>query len=132
MRTTIGEAPVTAAHAITEEDYKLVVNLSLAENAAFPDLRAPVDADGDFIVTDVYGTSTGAYSIAFRNAGGRALSSAEISNANAIGTAQFPVPFGGVQYPAGGQIAYSITNAYAGTNAIQLVLRGIKLRKVGR
>ena len=80
----------------------------------------------------VYGVSTGPYTIQFRNAANRALSSAQISNANAVGTAQFPVPFGGVKYPAGGQISIAITNTYAGVNTIELILSGIKQRKVGR
>jgi hypothetical protein len=123
-------APATPQY--TEEPFKLVINQSLAQNAAFADQRAAIDGDGDFIVTDVFGSSTGAYSIKWRNNGMRDMSSAEVNNVNAIGTAQFPVPFGGVKYQSLGQISYSITNLYAGTNAIQIVLSGIRLRPASR
>ena len=132
QRFSMGEAAVTPQPEFTEESFKLVINQTLAQNDSFPDLRQAVDSDGDFVVTDVYGSSTGAYSILFRNAGLRAMSSAEITNANAVGTAQFPVPFGGARYPAGGQISYSITNKYAGSNVVQIILSGIRLRKPGR
>ncbi len=132
----LGEAPVTQpqpdANSVTEEPYKLVWNQTLQNGDSFNDLRQTIDWDGDFIVTDVYGTSTGAYSIQFFNGANRAMSSAQMSNANAVGTAQFPLPYGGVRYPAGGQIRIAITNQLAGVNTVQLVFSGIKLRKFGR
>lgn len=134
-RFGLGEAaadqptPATGAQFI-DEAHKIVQSITLAQNDNFPDMRANVDADGDFIVTDVYGTSTGPYAIQFRNAAGRNLSTAAMSNANAIGTAQFPVPFGGVPYPAAGQISFAIQNKHAGANTIELVLSGVKRRRV--
>jgi hypothetical protein len=131
MRTySLGDAAPAAAPpaAVQEETYRLVINQTLNEGDAFGDNRAAIDGDGDFVVTDVYGSSTGPYSIKWRNPGMKDLSSAEINNANAIGTAQFPVPYGGIQYRALGQISYSITNLYAGINTIQLVLSGVRLR----
>lgn len=130
---TMGEAPVTPPQPeYTEEPFKLVINQTLALNDSFNDLRQAVDPDGDLVITDVYGSSDGPYSILFRNAGLRAMSSAQVKNLNAVGTAQFPVPFGAVKYPAGGQISYAITNLHTGSNAVQLVLSGIRLRKPGR
>jgi hypothetical protein len=132
---TLGDAPPAApaapAAAPIERAYKLVVNQTLAQNAAFADLRAAIDSDGDFIITDVYGSSTGPFSIKFRDAGMKDLSSAEINSANAIGTAQFPVEYGAVRYRALGQLSYSITNLYAGSNVIQLVLSGFRVSQQG-
>ena len=125
----VAQQPVTAE--FTEESYKQVIKLTLAQNDSFPDLRYPIDSDGDFTVTDVYGTSDGPYTIQFRNAANRALSSAQMSNANAIGTAQMPVPFGSVSYPASGQISVAITNKFAGDNNIEIILDGIKRRRAG-
>jgi hypothetical protein len=131
-RSFLGEAQVTPAAPpaeFTEETYKQVVKLTLQVNDHFEDLRFPVDADGDFTITDVYGTSDGPYSVLFRSPSNRAMSSAEISNVNAIGTAQMPVPFGSVTYPAGGQISLAVTNKHNAANAIEIVLDGIKRRR---
>jgi hypothetical protein len=126
---TAASQPAAPAAAPIERAYKLVINQTLAQSATFSDLRAQIDSDGDFIVTDVYGSSTGSFSIKFRDAGMKDLSSAEINSANAIGTAQFPVEYGAVRYRALGQLSYSITNLYAGQNVIQLVLSGFRVQQ---
>ncbi len=113
----------------TPETFTLVLDQVLAQNAAFSDVRANIDGDGDFTVYSVYGSSTGAFSIKFRDAKMRDMSSAEKTNVNAVGTAQFPVPYGEVRYPSQGQISFSITNLYAGQNTIQICLEGIRHRK---
>jgi hypothetical protein len=128
----LNEAPVTAPNATREEAYKLVINQTLQSGESFSDLRQSIDGDGDFVAVSVYGSSTGAYSVKFRDAGMKDLSSAEISNVNSIGTAQFPVPFGGIQYPSLGQISFAMTNLLAGANTIQIVIEGLRLRKSGR
>lgn len=125
----MGEAPVIAAPETTDEAFKLVFNIVLQVGDAFPDLRVPIPTEGDVMVTDVYGSSTGAYNIQFFDAAQRPLSSAPIANVNAIGTAQLPVPFGGITYPRSGQVRVSITNTLAGVNTVQLVLGGIIHRK---
>lgn len=127
----LGDASQPATPQYTEEPFKVVINQTLNSGDSFGDLRQAIDKDGDFVATDVYGTSTGSYTIQWFNAGHRAMSSAQIQNTNAIGTAQFPVPFGGVQYPAGGQIAYAITNTSGAGNTIQIVISGIKQRTQG-
>lgn len=111
------------------ETFKLVINQALANGAAFSDLRANIDGDGDFVALNIWGTSDGAYSIKFRNSQFKDMASAEASNANSIGTAQFPVPFGGIRYPKLGQISFSITNLYAGTNNVQIVIEGYRMRQ---
>lgn len=112
----------------TREIYRLVINQTLSSGQSLSDNRIGLDGDGDFLALSVYGSSDGAYSIKFRNAAIKDLSSAEIQNANAVGTAQFPVPFGGVLYPALGQLSYSITNLLGGTNNIQIVIEGERIR----
>lgn len=118
-----------AAQAQIDEQYKLVINQTLTQGQSFPDLRATIDGDGDFVVLDVYGSSDGPFSIKFRNSGLKDMYSAEINSVNAIGTAQFPVPFGGVRYPANGQVSFSITNLHTDTNKVQIVLSGTKIRR---
>jgi len=122
-----GEAPVTAAATAdtTDEQFKLVFNVVLQEDDAFPDLRIPIPTEGDVLVTDVYGTSTGAYSIQFFDSNERPMSSAQINNVNAIGTAQLPVPYGGITYPRSGQVRVAVTNLLAGVNTLQLILSGM-------
>ena len=121
----LGEVPVTPATVTTDETYKLVFNQTLQNGDSFTDLRIPIPTDGDFTVTDLSGSSTGAYQIQFFDAAMRPLSSAPINNVNAIGTAQLPVPFGAITYPRSGQIRVSITNLLAGVNTVQVILSGM-------
>jgi hypothetical protein len=121
----LGEVPVTPQTETTDEAYKLVFNQILQNGDHFPDLRIPIPAEGDVLVTDIFGSSTGAFSIQFFDQAGRPMSSAEMNSVNAMGTAQLPVPFGGITYPRSGQIRVSITNLLAGVNTIQIVLSGM-------
>lgn len=123
----LGEAPSPApAPQFRDEAFQVVIKQTLAENAVFDDLRQALDKDGDFIAVSKYGTSTGSYNIAFRDATNKLMSSARMSNTNGMGTAALPLPFGSIQYPAGGQISFSIENTYAGQNVIEIVVDGIK------
>jgi hypothetical protein len=125
VHAALGEVPVTPAQQTTDEAYKLVFNQVLQNGDSFTDLRIPIPTDGDITITDVYGTSTGAYAVQFFDAAMRPMSSAPYNNTNAIGTAQLPVPFGGLTYPRSGQLRISLTNQLAGANTIQIVLSGI-------
>jgi hypothetical protein len=129
VRGGLGEVPVEPATLTTDETYKLVFNQVLQNGDIFTDLKIPIPTDGDITITDVYGTSTGAYAVQFFDTAGRPLSSAPLNNTNAVGTAQLPVPFGSLTYPRSGQMRISLTNQLAGVNTVQVILSGIIHRR---
>ncbi len=126
----LGEAAVAAgetANAPYEEAGDYVFKRTLQANDHFNDLSQFVDKDSDFVWLATSATSTGAFSVQFRNPGNRALSSSEEQAANCVGTGQFPVPWlKPIEYPAGSRIGISITNLTGVVNDVEIVFKGIK------
>lgn len=126
----LGEAAVTPLPAATYEEYcEYVFNKDLAANTEYLDLGINVDGDSDFLWQAVKGSQTGAYEILFRLPNNRPISSARVRNANAIGTAQFPVPIGeqGIRLNAGSKLSIDIKDLSAAPNTVQIVLVGKRL-----
>jgi len=110
-----------------EESFQYVFQISLTANQAVKEQRQTIDRDADFIWTALWGTQTGNYSVQFRDAKGGIMSSAELRNANAIGTAQFPVPLMKPRLiPGGGFITMNLTELTGSGNVIELVFAGFK------
>lgn len=110
-----------------EEVFQYVFQVTLTASQAVKEQRQTIDRDADFIWTAVWGTQTGNYSVQFRDANGRIMSSGELRNANAIGTAQFPVPMMKPRLiPGGGFITMNLTELSVASNTIELVFGGYK------
>jgi hypothetical protein len=116
-----------------EETFQYVFQISLTSNQVVKEQRQTIDRDADFIWTAIWGTQTGAYSIQFRDAQGRIMSSGEVRNVNAVGTAQFPVPLMKPRIiPGGGFITMNLTELSGAGNTIELVFGGFKRFKTAR
>lgn len=128
----LGEAPIQpeaqpAAGQPYEEPGDYVFRRTLQPNESIPDLSQFVDKDSDFVLVAIAGTSTGPFSVQFRNAGNRAISSSEELAQNCIGTGQFPVPLlKPLVYPAGGRIGIAMSDLSGALNVVEIVFRGIK------
>jgi len=108
-----------------EEPAVYVLEVQLSANQQRVDVPLFVDADSDFLWEALAGTSTGAYTIRVRLPNGRYMSNAAVRNANAVGTAQFPVPvLPAVLVPAGNRIGFDLQDLSGASNTIQLVLIG--------
>ncbi len=134
-RRGLGEAPVTLPapeQQFHEEPFEYVFNRVLQANEELVDLAQFIDADADFVLMALKGSQTGAYEIRFQLPNGRYRSSARIRNANAVGTAQFPVPvFPAIVLPAGGKVGIDIKDLSNAQNTVQLVFVGVKRFRVG-
>jgi len=119
------EAPRQAG--VYEEEFNYVLQVVLTGSQVVQNLQQQIDRDADFIWNSLWGTQTGIYSIQFRDANGRLMSSAQMRNANAVGTAQFPVPLMKPRtIPGGGFITMNITELSTAGNTIELVFGGYK------
>jgi hypothetical protein len=131
----LGEVALTPppAQAYYDEPCLEPFDRTLTGNQAVQNLAQYFSKDADFIWTGVAGSQTAAYSVKFTLPNGRELSSAQIRNANIVGTAQFPVPiFPAVRVPAGGSIGIALTDLSGSSNTIQLVFIGFRRYPVGR
>ena len=89
------------------------------------------EGDGDFVLTGLAGTQTGAYQIRIKTPSGRYFPIAYTNNQNIIGTAQFPVPVEpGITFKAGELISLDIKDTSGAGNTVQIVFIGKKLLKV--
>lgn len=123
----LGEVPLTAqpARHFYDEPCLQPFDRVLTASQVLNDLSQFFPKDADFIWTGLAGSQTGAYSIQLMLPNGHLMSSAQIRNANIIGTAQFPVPiFPAVRVPAGGRIGINITDLSGSTNTVQIVFIG--------
>lgn len=110
-----------------EEPASYVLDLSLTAGQERLDVPLFVESDSEFIWEALAGTSTGAYQIRIRLPNGRYMSNAAVRNANAVGTAQFPVPvIPAVTVPAGGRLGFDVRDLSGSANTVQLVLIGRK------
>lgn len=119
----------SAAPAPVEEEAWQTLDLSLLANASARDQGVNIDKDGDFLVTHLWGTSTGSYNLQVRLYSGRPLSSAPVSNTNMVGTVAFKTPIKPMLYPAGSRISIDFIDTSGADNDIQIVFGGIRLVK---
>ena len=111
----------------SEEPGCYVFKRSLAGNDKAPNLRQPIDGDSDFVLTAIYGRSTGTFTLNITDRAGKPIYSAEADSRNVMGTAQFPVPIRpALWFPAGGQIGISVTETSGVANDLEIVFQGIK------
>ncbi len=104
---------------------------TLLANQALTDLSLTIDGDSDFVLMAVKGSSTGAYNIRVRLPNARYMQSAQVQNANFVGTAQFPVPIvPAVVIGAAGRLGIDITDTSGVQNIIQLVFVGVRRYQV--
>lgn len=126
------QAPAEATNQPFEQVGKYVFKKTLAAKGnagdGFDDLAQIIDKISDFVWLSVCAISTGAFSVNFKDNGGRELFSSQAQAANVIGTGQFPVPMGppGLFYPAGGRIGIALANLTDAQNDIEIVFIGIK------
>ncbi|MCS7261031.1 MAG: hypothetical protein NZ765_09645 [Anaerolineae bacterium] len=117
----LGQSP----SAYYEEPAAYVLDVSLSGNQERLDVPLFTDSDSEFILEALAGTSTGAYQIRVRLPNGRYMSNAAVRNANAVGSAQFPVPIiPTVTVPPGGRLGFDLKDLSGQSNTVQLVLLG--------
>lgn len=122
--------PKTSAEYFSEPGMA-VFDLVMLASTPYPDLSQFFGQDHDFLITGLCGTQTGVYTVQFILPNGRQLSTAQVNNANIIGTAQFPTPlWPAVRVPKGGRIGMNITETSGAGNTIQIVFNGLRLYRV--
>jgi len=132
----LGEAPVIQAGAPPAAEYyyepgMLVFQRSLTASQALLDLSQNNDLDADLIWDSIWGTQTGNYTIRLKLPSGRYLSSAQMRNANLVGTAQFPVPMvPAIEVPRNSRIGIDLTDVTAAPNVIEIVFGGLRRYRV--
>jgi hypothetical protein len=90
-----------------------------------------VEKIGDFLLTAIYGSSTGLYELSIKHPNnGRPFCTSYIRSDNFVGSAKFPLPIKPTVFPGGSTISVDFHDLSAAGNTIQLVLKGINLLKV--
>lgn len=128
------EAPPTAAPLATipaanfhEEPGDVVLDKVLTSNQESLRQTAQIDADSDFLLYAILGSSTGAYDLRVQLPNGRYLNNSYVKSSNYVGSAQFPVPLlAPVYFPAGSSIIVDLKDTSGAGNTIQLVFKGIR------
>lgn len=127
MHYGLGEAPAQSAPQVLERAFDYAYQVTLTANQNLPDQSLAIQGDADFIVRAICGTSTGTYTIRLRDAQNRYMSSAQIKNANLVGSRQWPTPmFPELVIPKSGKIGIDITDTSGSGNTIELVFIGVK------
>ena len=102
--------------------------LTLTSNEHVPNVAVNIDRDSDFLLTGIWGSSTGNYTLNFRLPSGREISTQEMLNTDFIGTANQPTAIGPPPiYRAGSngpQLA--LTEASGAPNTVQIYFGGIR------
>lgn len=94
--------------------------------------KVGIDADSDFILTGVHGTSTSTYNVNFRLPSGRQLSNNLVQNTNLVGTANQPAAFPPMLYPKGGLGPQTdLTDTSNAGNTIEIIFDGYRRFPVG-
>jgi len=123
-------APPTPEPATVERAFDYVYQVTLTANQSLADQALTINGDADFLVQAICGTQTGAYSIRLRDSQGYYLSSAQIHNANLVGSRQWPVPmFPALLIPKSGKIGIDISDLSGAGNTVEIIFIGVKLYK---
>jgi hypothetical protein len=131
--TPVAPAPAAAAPSIdvanaSQEPAEYVLSATLTANQELLDQALQIAGDSDFVWLGTKGVKTGEFEIRFKLPSGRYLSSARVRGANAVGTAQFPVPVvPGIRFAGGSNLGYDIKDLSGAPNDVQIVLIGMKL-----
>lgn len=106
--------------------YPFVITLSAGQH--IPDTAVNIDRDADFLLTGIWGSSTGDYTLNFRLPSGRQISTQEILDTDLLGTANQPTAIGPPPiYRAGSSgPQLSMTDVSSNTNDVRLYFAGIR------
>lgn len=118
----------------TELSFDVVTDISIGLSVTANNQSISVEKDADFEWRAiVIAIATGAFEIKFYDSQGYPLSNVKMHSANFTTSGGSAVPYPltpAVIIPAGGAVTYDMTNLYAGTNSIELILRGVKRYKL--
>lgn len=124
----LGEAPAAQAQQPHYDEFAFYTySVTLTSGQELLDQSIAIDADSDFYVMALAGSSTGAYELRFKLPTGRYSSSARIRNTLMIGTAQLPAavtPF--ILCPANSRIGIDLKDLSGAGNSVYLALRGFR------
>jgi hypothetical protein len=129
QRRSLGEAPATAAAAAPHYDEFAIYTYSvdLTADQELLDQSISIDADSDFYLMALAGSSTDAYELRFKLPNGRYTSSGRIRNSLMIGTAQLPTPVTPfIVCPANSRLGIDIKDLSSAPNSVYLALRGFR------
>ena len=106
--------------------YPFFVTLTSDQHIA--DTAVNIDRDSDFLLTGIWGSSTGPYTLNFRLPSGRQVSTQEILDTDLLGTANQPTAIGPPPiYRAGSNgPQLSLTDVSGASNSIRLYFGGIR------
>src|SRR5271166_7093579 len=122
------QTPATPAAQFVEEPANYIFNITLSANQALTRVPVNIDRDSDFLWTGLNGSRTGAYSLNARLPSGRQIGSANINDANFVGTANQPTAIGPPPIYRAGSTGpeLDLTDLSGAGNTIQLVFSGIR------
>lgn len=111
-----------------EEPATYLFTIALTADEHVPNASVNIDRDSDFLLTGIYGSSTGAYTLNFRLPSGRLYSNAELLNTDLLGTANQPTAIGPPPIYRAGSVGpqLELTDVSAATNNVAIIFVGIR------
>lgn len=121
-------APDAPQPQFVEEPGIYPFTFTLTGNQAVQDIPVVIDRDSDFLLTGIWGSSTGLYTLNFALPSGRKICSSQILNTNIIGTANQPTPIGPPPiYRAGSKgPAVDLTDITGAGNSVTIYFGGLR------
>lgn len=100
----------------------------LTSDESVTDVAVNIDRDSDFLLTGIWGSSTGEYTLNFRLPSGRQISNQQILNTDLIGTANQPTSIGPPPIYRAGSVGpqLDLTDISGATNNITILFGGIR------
>jgi len=100
----------------------------LSSDEAVTDVAVPIDRDSDFLLTGIWGSSSGEFTLNFRLPSGRQISNQQILNTDILGTANQPVSIGPPPIYRAGSVGpqLDLTDISGATNNITILFGGIR------
>jgi len=117
----------------SEEPALYVFQIVLTALQSLRSQKVPIDADSDFLLTGIHGSSTGGYTINLLLPSGRQLANVPLASTNLIGTANQPTAIGPspVYLRAGIGPALDIVDTSNAGNTLEIIFSGIRRYKTG-
>lgn len=126
-------AVVTPASSVSQPSYveepviyPFVTTLTSDQHVS--DVAVNIDRDTDFLLTGIWGSSAGNYTLNFRLPSGRQISTQEILDTDLLGTANQPTAIGPPPIYRAGSVGpqLTLTDVSGSSNAIRLYFGGIR------
>jgi hypothetical protein len=101
---------------------------SLGADDTITDVAVNIDRDSDFLLTGIWGSSTGEFTMNFRLPSGRQIANQAILNTDVLGTANQPTSIGPPPIYRAGSVGpqLTLTDLSGATNNITILFGGIR------